>query len=754
MTRFARKAAFLAAALWSSTMPHAASANPVGQWTADGLGFALEFNVRPRGSNGLFAVTGILSASPTAANCPLGGEHSITTACEHLMAGGPVPVSGHLNPVASGVPEFVDSYSLRIEGEDIGRLDFGLHLFSGGDNRLEYRTIADPNATDGITVPIMRTASSSSENQGQPSRLPAHDARPTDSQTGIEIPGLWTIDGTGMIFDIVVEPGASANAYPIYVVASRPQDGQVNCGADIGAVIERLCEIVDKDGPVLLWGDVSRVDSGHLDNTIPAAGAQFSGHLTSEPFGEAGVQVGFAIRSGDPYGTLTLSNYAASTGPTQTVRLPVRKLEEKFTPSSDWADGNWRAEFRGLDVEAALSAEGPLAVGGTVQFVPGVGTHGIFSGKLGNFVRVVEDFGPFHMTIAAELGQVEAFFEGYGETDRAAYTAIYQDARYWLMPLENDVMIVRLDDYDGNPDIPFLMQRSGPISPLATIPSRQAGTVDGGEANWDTPTAYTHVGDWAIRRSAVVSLEGGLAGTDLTGIVSMTSPERGSVRLTGAAGGGGMDVMSEYASDSRNVYLEVADRFGALGGQSPTQWLGGGFHWYVGSSEISEIGVYGFSYLMMAGEDRAVLIKAQWDWMQGGGAQDYRSLDPQHPDPVAARIYYLERVGGQRLDADGNPVPATGGHGTGLGIPPSLPITGAAGLVWGADMSDPCPALMGLEDALWAGAADGSVALDDLRALTQLLYAAGVRNTGMANQAECRNILVMLQAEMAQRTAQ
>lgn len=746
MTQFARKAAFLAAVFWWSTMPHAASANPVGQWTADGLGFAIEFDVGPRGSDGLFAVTGMMSASPTAANCPLGGEHSLTTACEHFTTGSPVPVSGHLNPVASGVPEFVDSYSLRIEGEDIGRLDFGLHLFSGGDNRLEYRTTADPNATDGITVPIMRTASSSSENQGQPSRLPAHDARPTDSQTGIEIPGLWTIDGTGMIFDIVVEPGASANAYPIYVVASRPQDGQVNCGADIGAVIERLCEIVDKDGPVLLWGDVSRVDSGHLDNTIPAAGAQFSGHLTSEPFGEAGVQVGFAIRSGDPYGTLTLSNYAASTGPTQTVRLPVRKLDEKFTPSSGWADGNWRAEFRGLDVEAALSAEGPLSVGGTVQFVPGVGTQGIFSGKLGNFVRVVEDFGPFHMTIAAELGQVEAFFEGYGETDRAVYTAIYQDARYWLLPLENDVMIVRLDDYDGNPDSPFLLQRSGPITPLATLPRTTPQPRPQTSGTQVAPEICSAEGTWQAGHGGTYFLfldeDAGLLPLELVVaeglIATITMPGRTHTNTA----------FTENTGFGTAV-LRIADALGSLSGLTASAWFGSvGEHVHtIAAHNIND----NPSLIFVAGCERGVLLT------NGAGPDVAGDLMTFGPVPRGTQLYFLERTsiasglggGAGHTGQDGSAF-----SGSQLGEPASITGAGAAALVLGADMSDPCPALMGLEDALWAGAADGSVVLDDLRALTQLLYAAGVRNTGMANEAECRNILVMLQAEMAQRTAQ
>ncbi len=94
------------------------------------------------------------------------------------------------------------------------------------------------------------------------------------------------------------------------------------------------------------------------------------------------------------------------------------------------------------------------------------------------------------------------------------------------------------------------------------------------------------------------------------------------------------------------------------------------------------------------------------------------------------------------IDGQGGRLPDSG--------PPQTP-TGAAALVWAADLGRPCAALMALDDALWAGAADGTVALSDLRALAVILYAAGVRPTGLSNDAACRTVLVQLQAETAQR---
>lgn len=52
--------------------------------------------------------------------------------------------------------------------------------------------------------------------------------------------------------------------------------------------------------------------------------------------------------------------------------------------------------------------------------------------------------------------------------------------------------------------------------------------------------------------------------------------------------------------------------------------------------------------------------------------------------------------------------------------------------------------LMAIEAGLWAGAQDGFVSLTDLRNLSIIMYANGVRDTGMTNQAACTNVIIMM----------
>jgi len=575
--------------------------------------------------------------------------------------------------------------------------------------------------------------------------------------------GQWRIAGFGMPVNLFVEPAAEGETYPAYAVFLAPPSG-TDC-VDNTVLRFALCGDVSRLGPQVIRSEFV-FESGGLFGAPTVYVATFE-------YASAFASVRLSIAPGSARNSLI---WLDRTNGSQIAYTEIAVRDsDKPSPSASWAEGNWVADLGALRLEASFSPAGPGQLTGSVSvFDTGSRDFSRVPGNVAaNWHRVAGEFYPFIMTGSAALGGTGAFYGGQIVTP-SEYDEIIQDGVMRLLPLAAGVIVAEFS-YVGNAgplDQPFdaapvvFVPLDGARSPVPPPPAPSTGlsgdpgtAVSGDEQAGDDgsaqPTqvlAQSLAGRWESGPSALIVGEAVSTPTPLTYLI--TVPHDQTKLLIEIDGYPDDRALVVQNLESALRYAEVLGPL-TLNGQSVSQWLGGppalGFSSYEHTPP----------HMLLARGDRGVLIMATPQADPVNHIAAFGSIP-------GGRIAFVTRVSG------GPTAPPTQEGGPQLIDPPPPPpqliepledprsgdseivvtvLDGAAGLVWNANLSAPCVALAKIENGLWAGAADGSVTLNELRALTRIIYAAGV-NADTADDRECLNIIVMLQAEMDQRTPQ
>ncbi len=540
---------------------------------------------------------------------------------------------------------------------------------------------------------------------------------------GGELAGLWSIAGSSLTLDLVIDPQVEGGAYPTYLVATGGPGPIYPCPAEDMPLMSALCERIEKGFPVVFAGTLST--SARSSSAEPG----YAGTLASD-WADA-IAVNFIVGASHMSGLFTNQAQFDPHLGRRVVPVQASKLEEKFTPASAWADGNWFYDDGSVRFELGLGANGPDALAGEIRVVPPSGEHAYNSANavLADWAKVATEQGGFSTAINARLGQLGSFFDAGIAADFGP------DARIRIMPVENNALVILLDDAQGGDALPFTMMRTDALSavPAASGPAPLPQPAPGGGGAQQHCTA---AGTWQARHGGPflrflnddpaflpvsLSITGALDTT-------ITAPWRTET----------LPAIEEQDA-FRDRALSAADSLGPMSGQTASAWLGP--NGATAPAVVAHKTNGDPPLILLAGCERAVLLT------NGQGYDVYADLLTIGQIGIGSRLFFLERTSALSQAA------ATGSSGQ-SGSPSQGPAAAATGLMGVVDPAAPCASLRNLEMGLWAGAADGSVALDDLRALSMIMYPAGVGGAGLSNDGQCAGVLAMLQGEMAQRNLQ
>lgn len=543
--------------------------------------------------------------------------------------------------------------------------------------------------------------------------------------------GLWQADGFGAVIDFHVEPADARGMHSVVGVVHAPAGMQ--CHGRESPAILRLCERAEKDGPFVILGAFENRSASPLVGDFRGA---FEVPELVDDLPLRLVMVGDSIAR--------LEHSVTAGGADVALSVSARLVDPKPTPDARWAAGNWVAAFETVRIEAAIAATPPVGLDGTiaVHTVRG-GLQRSTSNMVDNFGKLAEDHQSFAMRFEAALGQTGLFFEGPLATG-PEYTAIFQESVLRLLPFEGVGLVAQFRELDRTTfSPPFLMLAlDGPLTPVAP-PGTTSSAVDPAPAPAKVdPAAAGHpwgeiLGEWRIvsvhsgsTMAGMRELGGFLPGT--VSVVADGAAARIDIEWQGPDRRG-ESVRLDYPGADAERIIGLLPRLGAMPGLGTiTEWLGG--------DRFSIFGL-GVDEGFMTVGDRAVMVleldgyPAPLFMLSSFGSVEYAAivLLENVSRPTARGPVTADPPERPRDPPQGGRPPAAGD-----GVLALLDATGSG---------DPCAALMGFERALWAGAADGSVDLRQLRAMSIFMYPLGVADMGLVNQAHCQSVLAMLRAE-------
>lgn len=426
---------------------------------------------------------------------------------------------------------------------------------------------------------------------------------PAQAQSEKSPVGRWVADGYGFVIDFYVEP-SSGSSYPVIGLVHGPVGGQVICPQNMPVLVERICEKVDKDGPFAIEGELS------LASEPGQFVALYEGAFRSDWLGQD-----FPVRLAFFANELgRLQHLGTRRGRELPTSVEVTRTDEKPSPAAEWAEGNWQADFGSLRLEAAISADGPGSINGTLQAIPvQSGSHTLFNfPMLSNFHKVAETFYPFAMRMNAQLSGAGSLYEGTAATS-ADYTEIGQTARIRMLPFDGIAIVARIENLDGATFSPVfaLTPLDGPLTPVPPPSGSQtAGEGETGPASAATASRGP-AGEWrmvgqphyGVPHLRVWRPEDPANGWAL--IPSTIEIESNGNRFTAAQPGWTFD--SEQQANKANLQAFLANTIPATGGGSLDEWIGSPDDWLYSRHRTG--GEDGELLFLISG-DRALLLSS------------------------------------------------------------------------------------------------------------------------------------------------
>ncbi|WP_127144543.1 hypothetical protein [Pelagibacterium montanilacus] len=187
-------------ALW----PGVAMASPVGLWSIEGLGFALDLYVEPLNAEGYHPAVGIVSPSQGAEQCPFAPAIDLTALCEKANGTGSYPVWAYLSEPEPGMPEGVVAHALTLVPTDLASVALRLVMLGSGEARAEYRVAT--SAPSGISA-----------------RADLLDEKPTPQANWAE--GNWEASFEGARLEAAISAGGPVALDGTVVVHPGPSEG-------------------------------------------------------------------------------------------------------------------------------------------------------------------------------------------------------------------------------------------------------------------------------------------------------------------------------------------------------------------------------------------------------------------------------------------------------------------------------------------------------------------------------------------------